>query len=319
MSYRIALTAFAVLASPLAVNAEDRIVAACSTTTDVPVLPGLTLTDFPAMEGDLPGVRVTDEASGDYLKVYYDPPSEQAARRRAACLGAQIGVLRHLLADVRRGTEWSSVVFAQPGYVPPRDGGPTRWVAEVRDGTLDTADETLVSVTLPHEQVHAFQSRAGARHQRWFLEGYASWIAASAAPVFRPDLAEVEARALSTALASATGPLTLKRWGFPSIRRSAVRRQVSPDLQARMDAEPDFWPEGAFSFNPEDFESDESNTKARYAAAAAVFEGLAKRHGAEAVQAWARDITAQEGGVSTADLVASIQARFGEDIGRLLD
>lgn len=314
----LGVIASGIILFPQTTSSAGEIRVACSNTTEMPSLPSLALTDFPALAGDLPGILVTDRNSGGHLKIYYDARSERSARQRAACLGAQIGLLQDVLADNRRNVEWSSVVFAAPGYVAP-SGGVTRWHVPINDGEIDPADDEMICVTLPHEQVHAFQMRAASMGHRWIMEGHATWAGSKVAMQLRPDLAEAETESLQEALRTTTEPLGLKRWGFPRIKRSAVRRQVPSDIQDRMDAEPDFWPAGAFEFKPDDFESDESNTRARYAAAAAIFAGLEIRHGLAAVQSWVRDATAREEPVTSAAMSSSAMTRFGEDISPLLD
>lgn len=286
---------------------------ACSA-DGVPEVAGLELRDVAAVEGDLPGIRVTDAASGAFMQVYFQPGHEAAARSRAACLGGQLRLLRQALNDDRRDTEWFAVVFADEDYAPPRQGEMKRWSSPPAPET-----DAFVTQTMPHEQVHGFQSRAGATTPRWFHEGHAVWIAGKINPLIRPDLAAVETRMLEEALAGLVGPPLLRTWGAVRVKPEAIRRQVSPEMRARMDADPSFTPPGPFKFEPGDIESDQSNNQARYAAAGNLFAGLEARHGAEAVQAWVNEMTASEGRVSNTRIRESALRLFGEDIGPLLE
>ncbi|KAK0350413.1 hypothetical protein LTR94_029133, partial [Friedmanniomyces endolithicus] len=126
---------------------------------------------------DLAGFIVRDEQSGAWMTVFYDEASQATAARYAPCFGAQLRLLHQKTADTRDNARWASVVFTHDAaYVPPRDGSDTRWTIQTRaDGTLDAEGLTRLLVTIPHEQVHAFQRRAGAITLRWFHEGHAEW------------------------------------------------------------------------------------------------------------------------------------------------
>lgn len=275
---------------------------------------GLETSDIPGTDNDLPSIRVTDRASGSFMHVYYQPAYEAAARARAVCLGQEIGLLREALGDERRNVEWFAVVFADQDYVPPRRGEQARWLSPA-----EPQRDVFISQTMPHEQVHAFQARAGATAPRWFHEGQAVWVASKIIPVIRPDLGRTEARGREAALADLEGTPALAAWGGIRVKREAFRRQVSPELQARMDADPSFSPPGPFRFGPDDLESDERNTAGRYAAAGKLFADLEARHGAAAVRDWARAVTEAGGRISNEDVIASALHWFGEDIGPLLE
>lgn len=280
----------------------------------VQALAGFVIEDQPPADGDLPSLLVTDSGSNANLTIFYQPDYEEMARSRAACLGVQLALLQHWLGDDRRGVEWDSVVFARSDYVSPRDGGPPRWLATQGDET-----DAFVARTMPHEQVHRFQKRNGAVLPRWFAEGHAVWVAGHVIPALRPDLAAVEVAELDAALAELDGTPALRNWGAVRVKREAIWRQVPPDMQARMDADPTFSPPGPFSFGPGDIESDQSNTVARYAAAARIFAGIEMRHGAGAVQRWVSDLTASQGSVPNSRILESAQERLGQDLSHLLE
>lgn len=288
---------------------------------DRPELAGIVLSDQPAGPGDLPAIRATSTATGAHMLVYYDAISEAAARARAACLGAQLALLEREVGDDRRDAEWDSVVFtADRAYAPPRaDAARTRWpVHTSADGGLDDAAHTLVVHVMPHEQVHEYQTRAGARLPRWFAEGHATWVGLKVEARLDPESARAEILKNEADLSGAVPPLDLAGWGGMQVKPEAVLRQLSPEDRARKLADPSFQPSGTFRFGPDDLISDESNTSARYAGAWKVFVGLEQRHGADAVKAWVAEVTASSERLTPAALVASAQARFGEDIAPLL-
>lgn len=286
-----------------------------------PAVAGVTLTDVPAAPGDLPAIRAVNDASGAHMLIYYDAVSQAAARARAACLGLQLGLLEQETGDDRRDAAWDSVVFtADPAYAPPRgEGHQGRWSVHTRpDGTLDAAAQRMVVGVMPHEQTHDWQGSNGARTPRWFHEGHATWIGLRATAKLDPDVAAARIASHEAALADAE-PLRLSAWGGVQVRPEAILRQLSPEDRARQLADPTFSPRGPFTFGPDDMVSDESNTPARYAGAWRIFQGLEDRHGAAAVQAWARDLTASEGRVANDRILSAARDRFGEDLTPLLD
>lgn len=294
-------------------------VAACTAPIDVAtVVEGVQVMDI-AVAGDFAALSIRDAVTGGRMTVYYDALSERAARSRAGCLGLQLRLLAPLIPDPRPDVVWFATVFTtDPDYVPPRNAGETRWTVPVAsDGALDAAGEKRISSTMPHEQVHSSQRRNGAVTPRWFHEGHATWVGLKVTAAIRPDLAEDEIAGYEDALTQATS-LALAKWGGISVSREAILRQVSAEDRARMETDPDYSPPGPFAFSPDDFVSDESNMTARYGGAWKVFTGLEARHGAEQVRAWAADIMARSDRVSTEDIVAIAQSRFGEDITSLL-
>lgn len=300
---------------------DDRdLAAACSAGVgEQPILGGVTVTEEPASAGDLPRLRITDVSSGAWMTAYYDARSEAAARSRAACLGGQLALLQAELADERRDARWASVVFTTADYLPPRDGADVRWTVRTGpNGDLTAqAEETIASV-LPHEQVHAFQARAGAITEPWFHEGHATWVGLKVTARLRPEMAAAEAAGHGRALAAADLPVNLAGWGGLQVKPEAIRRQVSAEDRSRMDADPAYVPPGPFSFQPSDFVVDESGRPARYAAAWRIFVDLEARHGAAKVREWVADTTSIAGRVEASRLLAGAEARFNEDLAPLL-
>lgn len=290
-------------------------------TGQTPRVGGVSIRDEPAVDGDLAFLRVTSDESGAFMKVYYDAGSEAAARSKAVCLGAQLALLERETGDLRRDAEWASAAFVQDrGYVPPRGADVVvRWPVSVEaNGALPQDGHAMVVNVLPHEQVHTYQTRAGAWLPRWVAEGHATWVQGRIAPLLDPGVYETQVRYRETELATSESPLSLAQWGSARPRREAIMRQVSPEDRARMEADPNFLPTGAFRFGPGDLIQDEGNTIARYAAAAAIFDGLEARHGAEAVRRWISDLTSNPGPVTPPMLAESVQRHFGEEVGDLL-
>jgi len=316
----LASTLFAIV-TLAAGSAQADVVAACSSGPgDQPTVAGISVTDD-APDGTMASLRATSEASGAFLRIYYDAGSEAIARARAACLGAQLPMLERETGDDRQGAEWSSVIFTQDAaYIPPRgEGIQARWpVTVLADGNLSPSGHVMIVSVIPHEQVHAYQTRSGARPPRWLGEGHASWVQSRIVPQLDPQMDQGTRTHRAAELAGVDGPINLAQWGSARPRREAIMRQVSAEDRARMQADPNFNPSGAFRFGREDFETDMSDPRAHYAAAAAVFDGLESRHGAEAVQAWMAEISAASGPITLLTLVQSIQQRFGEPLNELL-
>lgn len=286
-----------------------------------PAIAGISIRDEPAAPGDLGAMRVTSEATGAFMRVYYDTGSENIARARAACLGAQLPMIERETGDTRRDAEWSSAIFTQdPAYVPPRrEDVLPRWQVDVQpDGDLSALGSIIVVHTIPHEQVHAYQTRAGARPPRWVAEGHANWIQDRVAPLLNPTIARTQHQLRMDDAAQGEGPLNLAQWGSRRPKREALLRQVSPEIRARMEADPTFNPTGMFTFTPEDFEGDISNTSGQYAAAKAVFTGLESRYGADKVRLWITELTASSDRITPQSLAETIKRHFGENIDDLL-
>lgn len=311
--------------SPMAAVLGDTVAEACRAPVGVrPDLPGIVLEDQPATPGDLPAIRVTSSATGAHMLVYHDAISEPAARARAACFGAQLALLEREVGDDRRDAEWDSVVFTTADdYAPPRgDDVVTRWVIlTTEQGQLSEAAERLILSTMPHEQMHEYQTRAGAKLPRWFSEGHATWVGLKVLAQLDPARAVAERLKRENDLAASTQPLMLSEWGGLQPRPEAILRQLSPEDRIRFLNDPTFKAGGAFTFGPGDMIGDESNSPARYGAAWKIFLGLEERHGAAAVHAWVSEMTATgtTNRLTSATVAASIQSRFNEDITPLLE
>jgi hypothetical protein len=314
------------LGSPAAAGGQsDLIGQACRAPAGArPELPGIVLADQLATPGDLPAIQVTSTATGAHMLVYHDAISEPAARARAACFGAQLALLEREVGDDRRDAEWDSVVFANDSaYAPPRgDNVVTRWVIlTTEQGQLSDAAERLILSTMPHEQMHEYQTRAGAKLPRWFSKGHATWVGLKVLALLDPSRAVAERLKRENDLAASTQPLMLSEWGGLQPRPEAILRQLSPEDRIRFLNDPTFRAGGAFTFGPRDMIGDESNSLARYGAALKIFVGLEERHGAAAVHAWVSEMTrtGTTTRLTSAAVAASIQSRFNEDITPLLE
>lgn len=281
-----------------------------------PQLQGIEVEAIAARGGDLPYLRITDRESGGRMNAYYDPAAQPAAWARAACLGAQIRLLHAETGRVWRNAHWSSVVFTpRADYIPPRDTSEKRWtIATAPDGTLTPAGQKMAVVVMPHEQVHAFQQRAGADTPRWFHEGHAVWISRKVVAVLAPAEARADALEGARALQVSTEPVALARWGGMQVKPEAILRQVSAEEREKIKANPHYAPAGPFNFKPDDMVSDESNTAARYEAAWRVFASLEAAHGTSRVGAWVRDLTATAGPVAPKRILETGRLAFQQDL-----
>lgn len=314
------LILFAVAASSIlnvSRNLQQQVQRACIAPAGTqPKVAGIRIEQRRSNGRDLGILRVTDAASGGWMNVYFDQTASRIAKARAACLGYQIHLLAIATGNVWRTPQWYSVVFTKTAnYIPPRRTREKRWHIKVnKDGSLTGRSQEMVTLVMPHEQVHAFQQRAGATTPRWFHEGHAEWIARKIAKVIAPQAARAQDRGYSDALKALGRSPKLSAWGGVSVTREAILRQASPADRRRMEADPNFVPAGPFSFGPADMTSDESDTGARYEAAWRAFRTLEDSHGTRTVEAWAASITAGGGAVRNEEVLAQAHAAFGEDL-----
>lgn len=307
-------------AAPLAKEAHDPLHAACAAVPgEEPTLPGIAITKEPKSEDGSQALRVTDEATGGYLLVFYEDDTEAAARAQASCLGAQIALVAREVGDERIGAQWWNVAFtSDPDYrAPPIPGEVSRWAVLIKpDGTLGPAGSTTVTYVMPHEQVHAFQRRNRRSLPRWLAEGHAVWIHRNLKNRFDPAIENQQWRLRAERAAQSEGPLRLTEWDQQKIKREAFLRQVSAEERAKMEADPDYQPVGVFTFTDDDFEEEfVANDQARYLASLAILEGLENRHGTAAVRAWIAELTDGEPGrISEETVDASLRTHFGETL-----
>ena len=287
-----------------------------------PRVAGIRIEPVIASADDLPKLRITDVESGGWMYAYYDATSERAAWARAACFGAQLRLLNTELSGARRNAQWYGAVFATiAAYVPPASETVTRWHVPVRsDGAFLKEGQDMVVLTMPHEQVHGFQIRAGAQVPRWFSEGHAEWLSRFVKQAIAPSAAQKDALGYEAVLAAATMPVALESWGGLKIKREAIFRQVSEDERHKMEADPRYYPPmnaRSFKFGPNDLMGDESNQsfiKARYEAAWRIFRDLEAAHGKAAVQRWVTNLTSQAGSVTATRIKGEAQSEMGEDL-----
>lgn len=277
---------------------------------------GVTFRNGPESAQGYGSLRV-EAAHGAHMYIYFDDASEAEARSRAACLGKQLDVLRAVMGDTRSDAEWNSVVFtSDAAYLPPRGDVMTHWVIDTAQSDIELADRVLNLV--PHEQVHEFQGRNNTQLPRWISEGHASWVEHQVLAQLDEATAATSRAERIAALENATGPLNLANWGSVRPKPEAILRQISKEDRRRMEDDPDYMPKGTYTFTSDDLEGDESNMPARYAGALLVFEGLAARHGADAVDNWLRELTASGEKLRDEAIAQSIRMHFGEDVETLL-
>ncbi|GGI90408.1 hypothetical protein GCM10007973_28410 [Polymorphobacter multimanifer] len=258
------------------------------------VASGVVIEEVKSDDAQLQLLRVTARR-GAFMHIYFDENSEADARRYAACLGTQLNLHANELLDQRTGAQLASVVFtADLNYIPARgEKIKTRWVIFTDPKALEgLRPRPMVIKTLPHEQIHDFQSRNGAIAPLWFEEGHATWAGLRITGMLDPEAARVEREERLAELRSANGPVNLSGWGQRKVKRETILRQVSPEDRVQMESDPNFYPkDGSYTFTIDDFETDESMAGARYAAALLMFEGLEQRHGANKVRRWVLDVT----------------------------
>lgn len=234
---------------------------------------------------NLGGVLVT--AADLSFTVYRDASDAAVAEAAAGDLAKAYRIIAEAVGVSPADVTWAQVAFSRdPRYQPPRHNEATRWTVPLDpDGTLGPAGRSALYQLIPHEQVHAVQRKFGSL-PRWYAEGMAEWAGLKATSVLAPHI-EAERRAfLANERRGATEPPNLMKWGGITVKPEAVMRQMTPEQRERKAADPSYSPPGPFSFTPDDFVSDESNTGARYAASLALFEAIEAEAGTEQVTAW---------------------------------
>ncbi len=147
----------------------------------------------------------------------------------------------------------------------------------------------------------------------------AEWAGLKVTERWAPNLAQARRAKRRRTLEASPGPLKLASWGGVTVKREAFLRQVTPEVRARMEADPRYMPPGPFSFGPGDMISDESNTLARYAGSLALFEALEQKAGAERMQAWFRAVWQADGKLDTGRLTVLAREYTGVDLKPLLE
>jgi len=142
----------------------------------------------------------------------------------------------------------------------------------------------------------------------------AEWVGRKVSAAIAPDEADANAREYADALNASKTPVRLANWGGLAVKREAILRQVSAEDRRKMETDPTHAPAGPFSFKPDDFESDESNTNARYQASWALFRDLEQTQGDGAVRDWATSATSHAGAVSSSEVVASAPSPSRDEI-----
>lgn len=214
---------------------------------------------------------------------------------------------------------WAQVAFTRDsGYQPPRVQDVTRWVVPLeRSGSLGSKGMWALYQLVPHEQVHSIQGLFGPL-PRWYSEGMAEWAGLKATAVLAPSI-EAERRAQhDQQLAAATRPLSLASWGGVQVKPEAFLRQLTPEQRRKKEADPNYSPPGPFSFTPEDFVSDESNTAARYAASLALFEAIEAEAGPEGMRTWIAEVAKLPDPKRTNDIARLAKEIAGVDISGML-
>jgi hypothetical protein len=265
---------------------------------------------------DLPVLRTVDLATGLVFRTYYDTAVAEVARTSILTIAAMYHEVAHLVAADPGLVNWAAVAFIQnPAYVPPRCGGEVRWGVLVdNSGQLGSEGTTDLYQTLPHEQVHSVQGTISPGLPRWFSEGMAEWAGLQVTQRRTPALAEERRADLRRAYELLAEPLNLSDWGGMIVKPESILRQVTPEQRARIEVDTTYSPPGPFSFGPDDFISNESNTLARYGGSLAIFEMLEETAGQEQMRSWFRAVWQASGRLSTKALISLALEHTGVDL-----
>jgi hypothetical protein len=288
-----------------------------------PSLDGIVVARLAAAPGDLPKLRISDRHSGGWLLAYYDAAGERAAYARAACLGAQLRLFTVELGPAASRRQWFAAVFTtKANYVAPANQIVNRWTVPLTaSGQLGEQGQSMIVSTIPHEQVHSFQGRAGAGLPRWVEEGHAEWIGRKITQLLSPSAAQASEEGSERLLEAGRQSVKLRSWGGVQVKREAIMRQVPVDERRKMEADPAYTAPlsgRSFSFGPADVISDESNLKARYEASWRIFRDLEAVHGQQAVQSWVAQLTARPGKVDGAKAVQNAVEVLHENLSETL-
>ena len=248
--------------------------------------------------------------------VYSEPSDVLIVKNNSAPLILAYRSLAGSIGVDPSSVKWSEVVLTRDeNYTPPRDKEEVvRWpVPLTSTGMLESLGREQLFSTIPHEQVHAIQKVFG-ELPRWFSEGMAEWAGLRATKLVAPTLYEKRKKQLDAALELSTTPAALKSWGSVKPKPEAIIRQLTPEQKQRMASEPGYFPPGPFTFGPDDFISDESNTLARYAASLRVFEEIERSSSLEAMQTWFDAIRDLPSPKQTSDIVRLAKDATGVDI-----
>lgn len=322
MTFALASAATSLTIDPKFVrNAQSACLAAIG---NRPKLNDIRVERLAATPGDLPKLRITDRQSGGWLLAYYDRAGENAAYARAACLGAQLRMAALEVGGTPTPVQWYSTVFTtDPNYVAPANQTVTRWIIPLEaDGRMGERGQSIVLLTMPHEQTHSFQRRAGAELPRWIEEGHAEWIGRKISRLLSPDAALASEARSGHVLEASRQPVALRSWGAMRVKREAIMRQVPPEERRKMQAEPTYTAPltgRSFSFGPGDVASDESNVGPRYEASWRTFRDLEAAHGQSTVQSWITQLVTRPGKVDGATAIQDADKVLHDDLDKRLE
>lgn len=276
--------------------------------------PALIVTRPLVAHGDLPSVRVMDTARGLVFRVYYDSVSRQAALTAVPTLAEMYAELAQSTGAPGGKIEWAAVAFVTDrSYTSPRIGSEVRWTVTVElTGSLGSAGERDLFVTVPHEQVHSIQSSLVGQTPRWFSEGQAEWAGLIATDHWRPALARSERQKKAEAFGDV--PRRLASWGGVTVNPQAILRQMTDEQRARRAQDSSYMPPGPWKFGPLDMISDESEASARYGAALALFASVERANGREQLENWFRALWKDEASLTTEAIIASARVALQTDL-----
>ncbi|WP_449446119.1 hypothetical protein [Thermomonas brevis] len=258
---------------------------------------------------------------GFSFPVYRASNDAQFVQENSASLITMYREISAIIGVNPGAVSWSEIAFTRDeNYVQPRDKeGVARWVIPLTmDGTLGAPGQQEMFLTIPHEQAHAIQKAFG-ELPRWFSEGMAEWAGLKATKLVAPLLYADRKNKLNAAMKSPAAPTHLKSWGGVKPKPEAIFRQLTPEQKERMAKEPGYFPPGPFTFGPDDFVSDESNTFLRYAASRQVFETMESESSPEAMREWFSAVRNLPSPKTTQDIVKLAKDKTGLDISKMID
>lgn len=268
-----------------------------------------------ATSDDFPYFEARSNASGNIVRIYYEPDLANAAASKAACLMGMLDILSTRLTPVSGSVNWSPIVLTHnTNYIAPKRNREVRWNTVFQSTTWDPANLEFLFVVMPHEETHLTQKMGGAHLPRWFKEGHAEWAGLQITEQVAPVIAAAERARREDAFLK-LGAAHLSAWGGVRVKPEAIDRQLSKEDRERRAKDPSFTSDGPFSFGPDDMVEDNGNEPGRYGAALALFSGLERRHNRATVQAWVAAVLESKDASQIVPLARQI---FGEDVAPLL-
>lgn len=299
------------VAAPTEISAND-VRYACNTNRKFQKIPGVIVTNMAAEEGGLPYLEIRIKQNSSATRLYYESGLLPAAQAKATCIGGLLSLLGPEIPDSRTNIQWASVALLKDeNSAPAKLIKGRHWNINLPDSTWTPKSTKNLILVIPHEEVHQSQDdQKKAELPRWFAEGHAEWVGLKVTGQVRPDYANEEREDYLEKSKSSTS-LNLQSWGGIRPKKEAIERQLSPQDRDKLASDPNFRPNVAFTFGPDDFTFDNDNELGRYGASLSIFLYLEEKYGVAMVRKWVSAVLSSPNKGQAVTLAKSI---LGEDL-----